>query len=633
MKQSIISIFTMLLCAFVNAQELPKVVPPSPDVASLGKYGEIPIGYQYGTPNINIPIASVKNRSLGVDVSLSYRSEGVKVTESSSNVGMNWTLNAGGVITRQVRGIVDEYNSDRKGFLHTKDVNLFTTLDYIDLYKGKIDAESDIFYYNFNGQSGKFVIDKQGNAIPIPFRKIKISIPSSIIPGNPDYWEIITEDGTAYRFGENSKVEINHIEPTCSKPATPSYTTGWMLTTMKSFTGEEVNYEYQANQQDFYAGTSETKNIIPSVSANEIHLPGYTSCPNIVSSQTQILTRISSDVFAIDFSYSAKEDMLSGGKKLSSIKVLDKTASSNIIKEFELKYFYTEDTNSICYANLNSTFHNAHKKRLYLEEVNQKKEADNISLYKFEYNTPELLPSRCSKSQDHRGFYNGENNSSLIPKHSLYVGGGNRESSQNNNIHSYGVLKSITYPTKGKTIFEFEPNYKYGEIEEPATKNVLARYGSIYPSNSSQENTFILNQGEYTGFIEYHAYLKIDCSGFNPEASAKIEIYKNNTLFKVISETDSGDYNVSGVLSASNDNYKFVAKIEGFPESSCNYQARIDVNYNKVKLGNKNLGGLRIKSIENFDGNSLTQKREFTYHKFNNNDEQSIILPKWTFTS
>ncbi|KAB1159547.1 hypothetical protein F7018_04345 [Tenacibaculum aiptasiae] len=100
MKKFIVNIIIMFLnVLLISVQELPKIVPPSPDVASLGKYGEIPIGYQYGTPNINIPITSVKNRRLEVDVSLSYHSEGVKVTESSSNVGMNWTLSTGGIIT------------------------------------------------------------------------------------------------------------------------------------------------------------------------------------------------------------------------------------------------------------------------------------------------------------------------------------------------------------------------------------------------------------------------------------------------------------------------------------------------------------------------------------------------------
>jgi len=52
---------------------------------------------------------SISDRDISVDVSLSYHATGIKVDEEASWVGLGWVLNAGGIITRQVRGNRDGY--------------------------------------------------------------------------------------------------------------------------------------------------------------------------------------------------------------------------------------------------------------------------------------------------------------------------------------------------------------------------------------------------------------------------------------------------------------------------------------------------------------------------------------------
>src|ERR1044072_7314014 len=60
------------------SDQLLKVVPPSPNVASLGKYGEIPVSLYTGIPNISIPLFEIKDGSLDVPITLSYHAGGVK---------------------------------------------------------------------------------------------------------------------------------------------------------------------------------------------------------------------------------------------------------------------------------------------------------------------------------------------------------------------------------------------------------------------------------------------------------------------------------------------------------------------------------------------------------------------------
>ena len=79
-----------------NLENLKNIVPPSPNSASLGKYGELPIGLYTGIPNINIPIYELKTQGITVPISLSYHAGGLRVTEIAPQVGLGWSLNAGG---------------------------------------------------------------------------------------------------------------------------------------------------------------------------------------------------------------------------------------------------------------------------------------------------------------------------------------------------------------------------------------------------------------------------------------------------------------------------------------------------------------------------------------------------------
>jgi len=63
---------------------LPTFIPPSPNAASLGKFGDIPVGLYPGIPNISIPLYSLTLGSYSLPISLGYHSSGMKVEELSS---------------------------------------------------------------------------------------------------------------------------------------------------------------------------------------------------------------------------------------------------------------------------------------------------------------------------------------------------------------------------------------------------------------------------------------------------------------------------------------------------------------------------------------------------------------------
>lgn len=89
---------------------IPPVIPPSPDAAALGKYGNTPVGLYTGIPDINIPLYTIKTKRLEVPISVSYHALGNKVSEIASWIGLGWALNAGGVVSRSVVGRPDYPN-------------------------------------------------------------------------------------------------------------------------------------------------------------------------------------------------------------------------------------------------------------------------------------------------------------------------------------------------------------------------------------------------------------------------------------------------------------------------------------------------------------------------------------------
>jgi hypothetical protein len=162
-------LISVLNCAKVTAQainaSIKDVVMPSPNAASLGKYGDIPVSYYSGVPSIGIPIYTVQQGSISLPISLSYHAGGVKVGEPASWVGLGWSLSAGGMISRTVQGKADERGNmgymsiGHKLRLDGTTNNCFVPNKFggqnydreaidVGLTSGQIDGEPDIFSFS-----------------------------------------------------------------------------------------------------------------------------------------------------------------------------------------------------------------------------------------------------------------------------------------------------------------------------------------------------------------------------------------------------------------------------------------------------------------------------------------------------
>lgn len=95
---------------------LPQTLTPT--AYQIGQYGRTPVSYFHGLPQISVPLTEVRGRGITIPVSLSYHGGGIKAEQHPGWVGLGWSLQAGGCITRVVNGIKDEMSASEYGHLH-----------------------------------------------------------------------------------------------------------------------------------------------------------------------------------------------------------------------------------------------------------------------------------------------------------------------------------------------------------------------------------------------------------------------------------------------------------------------------------------------------------------------------------
>lgn len=469
-----------------NSQDkiLPKVVPNTPNSAELGKFGSVPVGLFTGTVQTNIPLFELSTNNLSVPVTLNYSSNGLRVDKVSSWVGYDWSLDAGGVITRNIKGNPDDIKSliQYPNGLESDMKNLY---NFVKSTSGNADVENDEYSYNFLGQSGKFVFDAQGNAIPIPFAKMKITKAS-----NYSSITIQTQDGTKYIF---SAVETTQIYDS-NNIGSVYVPTSWYLKQIVHHTGEVINF-YYSNQYwvQYYSGVNQTISSYITFSSGSCPFDAssiendYLPKVNITNSWSLHLDSIVAPGFGKVIFESAKnrKDFIDD-YKLDRVKLLN--SKKEIIKSVEFYYSFpqnlylfpaqvslTQITGSII---INGTTYNHAdevKYRMFLDSIGIMSKSNlKIQKYKFNYYNKGELPSRLSFSQDHWGYFNGKNNNCFTPTNingiSTYPSLVQKIASLNLNCSKEpdaayskkGMLQSIVYPTTGYSVIEYEANFGNG---------------------------------------------------------------------------------------------------------------------------------------------------------------------------
>jgi hypothetical protein len=238
---------------------LTQLIPASPNAAALGEYGKVPVGLFTGTVEQNIPLYTINTGNYSFPLSLSYRSNGTRVSDLGSDVGLGWVLNAGGVITRTLNDKIDEYGTNRLVLPQPVDMNSSATQTFLlqatngDNYS---DAGPDLFTFNFGKYAGKFYLtgDPVAHTMQVVLLEaspLKIEFLSDFYSNlvNSAQIRITDPEGIVYLFGGTNAVEKtfsrmynsgNTAESTTSQPIKSS----WYLTKITLLNGEEINFSY-----------------------------------------------------------------------------------------------------------------------------------------------------------------------------------------------------------------------------------------------------------------------------------------------------------------------------------------------------------------------------------------------------
>ncbi len=466
---------------------LPVIIPPSPEAVALGKYGNFPVSNYSGTPNISIPIYQIQSRDLSVPISLSYHASGIKVNEEASWVGLGWTLQAGGVISRSVMG-VDDFASNSGSYHNNAQIpDIESTLvsngwgqtyltseacvgdiaeldcatsGYFNRSSG-YDFEPDQYSYNMPGGSGKFILRRDKTAVLAEKDKVKIEHISEAAG-----WKITIADGSIYEFEEfETTQDQNEL----------SVKSAWYLTKINSPLKEVVTFNYDKETQFNLVTIGEVSEQKSHDALSCVSFNGFTN-PVQRTYKMVTLTSIDFNNGRVEFSYDGNRSDLDGGKKLLSVKVFKKDSAGNPLsspmKQFDLDYDYFIGTGDEDYQ-FNVTTQSFLTHRLKLKSVTEKAGGLTNPPYQFEYleGGNNTMPSKASFAKDHWGYYNGRlSNQTLIPAYSgmvdygggafLYqqLSGANRD--PNPQYSQAFTLNKIVYPTGGSTSFTYE-NHDY----------------------------------------------------------------------------------------------------------------------------------------------------------------------------
>lgn len=520
---------------------------------------------QNGSANYSLPIFNWNDNfsRLNNSISVNYNSgNGLRVNDVSSNIGQGWNLATGGVISRiQVgepddqkpyfQGSSESWQDTKKypaGYLYnTHDISLgvSSSINQYPIFKAKntiykqhnevaADTEMDRFAFQFNGRSGIFILEKNGNTgvclensrIRIWFVRNESNASQNQIRTTITGFYIMDENGLVYKFTKYAKTKIlksNFCNPEQTRTITqpnfknnkvyyetsnedgqivhPYIINEWHLEEVEDLlTHRKINLTYAIRNINAPSGSAISHYESPSAGPIQFRKT-YTiiSYSKTISESMDLAGITYPDGHQIILNYDKVRQDLNGAYALGSVDV--KFQNRYISKyEFNTSYFignrkgYPTSTEQKSLARL--CLQSIKKYGVDLKESEQP--------YQFEYymgsSIPgDMVPAPFTHLKDIWGFYNADNskafdNSSIpltksIDKLSNFQLRGLCFSKDGQtgivlnpklNYARNGLLKQIQYPSGGSIKYEYSQN----EAVLPG-QSVNSYVGGVHVSKTS----------------------------------------------------------------------------------------------------------------------------------------------------
>ena len=468
---------------------------PSSDVWDFVHYGEVSPNLYTGTLSASIPFYTYKDPDFTIPISFDYASNGCIPNVRAGILGPGWTLNAGGVISREIRGLPDNWNESssfqgyynwfverpqwdtayvtyRDASLHPDSrhsANIFSNTHLSNIF---YDADPDIFHFNFPGYSGTFHLGFNGkiyvyNTSCNP-NDLKIEIG---IANNPSYTTgdhftditITTADGYRYIFDsenghDGSNLDMGQVPKGLQPYESHDDIQAWHLSRIVAPNGRTAQFHYGRSG---YLKTPRplsiwSSGIIEGGGSSFIYGGGGVESTWYYS-QNAHLTRIEINDVDIIFTYETGiREKYRNKVSYPSYLEIDDAGSSRLTG-----VRVTSGEETVANATLSYVQSNQNSQVRFLQDV----KVDGIGTYGLQYADLYLWPAYLTYSLDHWGFYNGRNGQDNFKYVSVVSQGTEDETLLANSVRtpfaayaSSGLLTAISYPTGGRSEFVYEPN-------------------------------------------------------------------------------------------------------------------------------------------------------------------------------
>jgi YD repeat-containing protein len=627
MKLPFLTILMFVLALNANAQtavEFQNLIPVStvsPNAASLGKFGDIPVSYATGIPSVTIPLYEINVGNIKIPLSLDYHGGGVRVDEVSSSVGTSWALSGIAEISRNMIGLPDENSGGYLSALSLDSLyNYYLYANYsvprklafaqyiLDVKDNAKETQPDIFSYTLNGGGGKFMYRPNGTIMQIPVTNNRIE---RTIGNN---FKITDDKGLIYIFDQQERTQM--VSESATGPGT--YTSTWRLSKMiSSNLADTISFKYTSVTGDLEHNWS-FSNVFGDNPGDGDYSRQSSSVSTISHSIELIPNEIDWRGGKVTFSNARDRSDRTSELRLDSVKVYAKqNGTFRLVKNIKLyqSYFYSNPVAGKTPDNRNY--------RLRLDSVAYLPVNSSLpaQLYQMTYNNSPIAPNE-SFGQDIWGFNNGAfNNPTLMPTQTALwngtyrtIGGGNVDPDSTNTYVQACMLQSIKYPTKGKSFFEFEPHRYPQDYSTTQTQSVSCdAYGSVQLSNTASFTVTAAQQAfRYSATLSAYNY-----PGVTDRPQIKMVDQNTGQVIFIVSNVSSpGQSYSTGTIALSlvtGHTYVITTNIyttDSRVSATCQVSWSIPVSGTTIKTG----GGLRVSAITNYDNNgSFINKEKYQY--------------------
>ncbi len=437
----------------------------SPTTADFMQYGEIPVSLYNGKMNFDIQIFRIKDKDFDIPINLVYTSDGFKPSKRAGFVGLDWMLDVGGTITREVYGVPDDdypysqtnelgfmsvvsqanYNKD---LVYQQDPSVIYNFGVMYKYLKPIDRflfceyTPDLFMLNFLGNNERFMLNNEGG-VTVSNRGYRVNISGlktqhrydELIP-EVSKIEVVTPDAYRYVFGgdidalefsvqfvPNQQCVLDIMAP---KGATNPTILAWHITEIIAPNGRSVKFKYKSSN-------------INSINYSKNADPFWTS------SRTRTYDNLTPDY--LNYNYSATKNVFLESIEIDGTLIMfhssvESTLGLNFVYSgfnpgyndfnhacLQLDSVVVKHNNTLLY-NYKLNYINVSKRRFLKEFIDK-----NNSKYIFDYDNLDSYPEPDVVNVDFWKYWK-----------------------QNNSNQSNSLLKKVTYPTGGYTDFTYEPH-------------------------------------------------------------------------------------------------------------------------------------------------------------------------------